>query len=70
MTQAQREYPAEVSRRIIMNCGLRKKSACLEKYTQFTPYPQFRITPQLRSTLLKSQPITGINGDMAANLLA
>jgi len=29
---------------------------------------QFKIAPQLRSTLLKFQPITGINETMAANL--
>ena len=53
-----------------MNCGSRKKSACLEKSTRFALSAQFKVAPQLRATLLKFQPITGINGGMAANLLA
>ena len=70
MTQAQRECPAEGSRKIAMNCGSRKKSACLEKSTRFALPAQFKVTLQLRATLLKFQPITGINGGMAAILLA
>ncbi len=69
MTQTQRECPAEGSRKIAMNCGSRKKSACLEKSTRFALSAQFKVAPQLRATLLKFQPITGINGGMVAKLL-
>ena len=68
MTQTQRERPGEVREEIIVNCGSCKKSVCPEKFTRFTLSSQFKIAPQLRSTLLKFQPITGINETMAANL--
>jgi hypothetical protein len=70
MTPTQHDRSAELSSEgPVMNCGSRKKSACLEKSTHFVPFAQFKITAQLRSTLLKFQAITEIDESMAANLL-
>ena len=70
MTPTQHDRSAELrSEGPVMNCGSRKKSACLEKSTHFVPFPQFKITVQLHSTLLKFQAITEIDESMAANLL-
>lgn len=68
-TKTQHECPRQVAGKIAANCGLRKKSVCLEKSTHFMPSAKFEIASQRYSTLLRLQPITGIDGFMASNLL-